>query len=154
MTSIPKVHPPRSIQSDVRLISLTPTISKYLENFIGSYILETIKDKLDPNQYGAIKRLSITHAFVDLLHHLHEIVHHGNAAMICFLDYSKAFDLIDHNLLTKKFEKLDLDIGIIYWLRDYLSNREQRIKLGRVVSEWLKLCGSGSWWRPSCFFIF
>ena len=55
VTPIPKVHPPRSIQSDVRPISLTPTIRKYLENFIGSYILETIKDKMDPNQYGAIK---------------------------------------------------------------------------------------------------
>ena len=42
VTPIPKVHPPRSIQSDVRPISLTPTISKYLESFIGSYILETI----------------------------------------------------------------------------------------------------------------
>ena len=39
VTPIPKVHPPRSIQSDVRPISLTPTISKYLESFIGSYIL-------------------------------------------------------------------------------------------------------------------
>ena len=72
VTPIPKVHPPRSIQSDVRPISLTPTISKYLESFIGSYILETIKDKLDPNQYGAIKGLSTTHALIDLLHHLHE----------------------------------------------------------------------------------
>ena len=62
VTPIPKVHPPRSIQSDVRPISLTPTISKYFESFIGKYILETIKDKLDPNQYCAIKGLSTTHA--------------------------------------------------------------------------------------------
>ena len=88
--------------------SRSATISKYLESFIGSYILETIKDKLDPNQYGAIKGLSTIHALIDPLHHLHEIVHHGSAARICFIDYSKAFDLIDHNLLIKKFEKLDL----------------------------------------------
>ena len=36
VTLIPKVHPPRSIQSDVRPISLTPTVSKYLESFIGN----------------------------------------------------------------------------------------------------------------------
>ena len=157
VTPIPKVHSPRSIQSDVRPISLTPTISKYLESFIGSYILETIKDKLDPNQYGAIKGLSTTHALIDLLHHLHEIIHHGNTARICFIDYLKAFDLIDHNILIKKFQKLDLDPGIINWLRDYLSNREQRVKLDREVSEWLKLCGSvpqGSWLGPLCFIIF
>ena len=95
-----------------------------------------------------MKGLSTTHALIDLLHHLHEIVHNGNAARICFIDYSKAFDLIDHNLLIKKFEKLNLEPTIIIWLRDYLSNREQRVKLGKEVSEWLKLGNSvpqGSW---------
>ena len=85
---------------------------------------------------------------LDLLHHLHEIVHHGNAARICFIDYSTAIDLIGHNLLIKKFEKLDLDPSIINGLSDYLSNREQRVKQGKEVSEWLTLCGSvpqGSW---------
>ena len=80
VTPIPKVHPPRSIQSDVRPISLAPTVSKYLESFIGNYIMENIKDRLDHNQYGAMKGLSTTHALIDLLHHLHEIVHNGNAA--------------------------------------------------------------------------
>ena len=46
VTPIPKVHPPRSIQSDVRPISLTPTVSKYLESSIGKYILENIRDKI------------------------------------------------------------------------------------------------------------
>ena len=157
MTPILKVHPSRSIQSDVRPISLTPTFSKYIESFIGNYILENIKDRLDHNQYGAIKGLSTTHALIDLTHHLHEIVHSGNAARICFIDYSKAFDLIDHNLLIKKFEKLNLDPTIINWLRDYISNREQRVKLGKEVSEWLKLGSSvpyGSWLGPLCFIVF
>ena len=113
VTPIPKEHPPRSIQSDVRPISLTPTVSNYLESFIGNYILENIKDRLDHNQYGAMKGLSITHAVIHLLHHLHEIGHNGNAARICSIDYSKAFDVIVHNLLIKKFEKLILDQIII-----------------------------------------
>ena len=37
VTPIPKVHTPRSIQSDQRPISLTPTISKYLVKFSGNY---------------------------------------------------------------------------------------------------------------------
>ena len=34
-----------------------------------------------------------------LLHHLLEIVHNGNASRICFIDYSKAFELHDHNFV-------------------------------------------------------
>ena len=75
VTPIPKVHQPRSITSDIRPISLTTNISKYLESFIGNIILEHINEKLDPNQYGALKGLSTTHALVDLLHHLHENIH-------------------------------------------------------------------------------
>ena len=122
VTPILKVHPPRSITSDIRPISLTQNISKYLESFIGNIILEHIKERLDPNQYGALKGLSTTHALVDLLHHLHEYTHNWNSARICCIDYTKAFDLIGHNILIK-FERLGLDCWIINWLRDYLSDR-------------------------------
>ena len=60
-------------------------------------IFENIKDKLSHNQYGAMKRLSFTHALMDWLHHLHEIIHNSNSTRICFIHYWKAFDLIDFN---------------------------------------------------------
>ena len=120
-------------------------------------IIIIIKEKLDPNQYGALKGLSTTHALVDILHHLHEHTHNGNSARICFIDYTKAFDLIDHNILIIKYERLGLDCWIINWLRDYLSDREQRVKLGSSVSKWLRLNGAvpqGSWLGPLCFIVY
>ena len=39
---IPKVHPPRNIESDLRPISLVPTIANVLESIIGSWILELL----------------------------------------------------------------------------------------------------------------
>ena len=94
---------------------------------------------------------------MDLLHNVHEFIHNGNDARICFIDYTKAFDLIDHNILLSKFELLGLDRWIINWLRDYLSDREQRVKLGNSVSTWLKLNGAvpqGSWFGPLCFIVY
>ena len=76
---------------------------------------------------------------------------------ICFIDYTKAFDLIDHNILSSKFERLGLDRWIINWLRDYLTDREQRVKLGNSVSTWLKLNGAvpqGSWLGLLCFIVY
>jgi len=60
---VPKSHPPQLIETDLRPISLslTPTLSKLLESFIGAWILERIEDKLDVNQYGALKGRSTTH---------------------------------------------------------------------------------------------
>ena len=39
---IPKVNSPTSIQSDLRPISLTPTLSKILESYVGNWILDHV----------------------------------------------------------------------------------------------------------------
>ena len=94
---------------------------------------------------------------MDLLHNVHKFIQNGNDARICFIDYTKAFDPIDHNILLSKFERLGLDRWIINWLRDYLSDREQRVKIGKSVSTWLKLNGAvpqGSWLGPLCFIVY
>ena len=64
---VPKSHPPRSIETDLRSISLTPTLVKLLESIVGAWILERIENKLDVYKYGALKGRSTTHALIDML---------------------------------------------------------------------------------------
>jgi hypothetical protein len=71
---VPKVHPPIAIETDIRPISLTPTISKILESFVGQWILTYVTGYLDRRQYGGIKGRSTTHALVDMLHHWHQAI--------------------------------------------------------------------------------
>ncbi len=154
---LPKVNPPRSIQSDIRPISLTCTLSKYMESFVGNWLLDKTERSIDLRQYGGMKGLSTTHALVDLLHHIHESAHIGNTSRICFIDYSKAFDLIDHTILIQKIRRLGVDDLVVRWINDYLSGREQRVKLGHQLSSWLKLNGAvpqGSCLGPLCFIIY
>ena len=156
-TPIPKVNPPRNIKSDIRPISLTAILSKHLECIVGGYILDSLQGKLDPRQFGGMKGLSTTHALLDMLHHWHEIVHNGDEVRILFLDYSKAFDLVDHTILISKFEGLGVPKLLTNWLAGFLSDRRQRVKLGQEVSDWLTLKGGmpqGSWLGPLCFIVF
>ena len=44
---IPKVRPPRNIESDLRPISLVQSIAKLLESIIGSWILEAMEPQID-----------------------------------------------------------------------------------------------------------
>ena len=66
---IPKVHPPMSVQSDLRPISPTATISKHLEAIVGQWILTYVSDQIDKRQYGSLKGRSTTHALIDIVHH-------------------------------------------------------------------------------------
>ena len=52
---IPKINPPKKIESDLRPISLTSKLSKILESIVGAWILEIVSHLLDKQQFGAIK---------------------------------------------------------------------------------------------------
>ena len=81
---------------------MTPTISKLLEAIVGGWILDAVADKLDTRQFGALKGRSTTHALIDMLHHWHATVDSGSSFRVLFVDFAKAFDQIDHNIVIDK----------------------------------------------------
>ena len=68
---IPKLRPPKSVQDDLRPISLTPTLSKILESLVGRWILSKVTNKFDARQFGALRGRSTTHALIDITHMWH-----------------------------------------------------------------------------------
>jgi len=52
------------------------------------------------------------------------------------MDLSKAFDVIQQPLLLAKLKAYGLDEDSCALLRDYLSNEQQRVKIGDTFSSW------------------
>jgi len=153
---LPKVNPPATIQSDLRPISLTPTVSKILESFVGKHILSEIESKIDVRQFGALRGRSTTHALVDILHHWHEALNNNESVRTLFIDYAKAFDHVDHTNIVNKLINLGVSDILVRWVCAFLSGRLQRVKISDVFSEWLCLSGSmpqGTWLGPLTFII-
>jgi len=67
-----------------------------------------VSSRLDDRQYGALKQRSTTHALVDMLHHWHVAVDKGQSVRTVFVDLTKAFDHVDHNVLVSKLVALGL----------------------------------------------
>lgn len=42
-----------------------------------------------------------------------------------FIDLSKAFDTVDHNILVEKQKNYGIENSFIQWFKSYLSNRKQ-----------------------------
>ena len=60
----------------------------------------------------------------------------GQLVGIVSMDLSKAFDVIEHPLLLAKLKAYGLDEDSCTLLRDYLSNQQQRVKIGDTFSSW------------------
>ena len=63
----------------------------------------------------------------------------GCSLRIVLLDFSKAFDRINLNVLITKLIDMGFRRSLIPWLCDFLSDRRQRVKLGESISEWAQV---------------
>ena len=134
--SIPKTRPVQDINKDFWPISLTRTLSKILGSFFASWILESINQKRDPKQFGSISGCSAVDALISMLHiWCAETDGNGKTVRVFLLDFIKAFDHINHQVLISKMRKLDINQAIINWAIDFLSERNQRPKTCGVYSD-------------------
>jgi hypothetical protein len=113
---IPKSRPPKSVQEDLRPISLTPTLSKILESLVGNWILAKVTNKLDVRQFGALRGRSTTHALTAITHMWHQALDSHNSIRAVFIDYSKAFDHVDHSTVLRKMTALGIHPLLLKWM--------------------------------------
>ena len=94
------------------------------ERFVAFWQMELIREKIDKRQFGSLKNSSTTHALLSLVHHLlRETDEPKNAARILLMDFSKAFDHIEHNILLTKLSDMDVPPIKINWMEDFLTQR-------------------------------
>ena len=89
----------------------------------------------DPFQFGCVKRSSTTHALVHLVHSwLADLETPNTIIRTCLIDFSKAFDRVDHNILMYKLSILGVPPVLLNWCSSFLKDRQQRIKMGPYKS--------------------
>ena len=62
-------------------------------------------------------------------------LHHGSAVFACFLDASKAFDLVKHSLLFAKLLHNGLPGVVVRFLASWYSSQELRVRWGCAFSD-------------------
>ena len=77
-------------------------------------LLEDLESKIDPNQYENMKGVSTSHYLVKLMDTLLKNSDKpSHISSVVITDFSKAFDLVDHNLLINKFVNLGVRPSVI-----------------------------------------
>ena len=120
---VPKLKPIKDVNNHLRPISLTPILSKIAEDHIvEKNVKPAVLKKIDQRQFGTIPNSSTTHALISMTHNwLANTDGNGATARVALLDFRKAFDLIDHNILMRKLSSYDMPKPIKNWFADFLT---------------------------------
>jgi hypothetical protein len=115
--------------SNYRPISTLTCFSKIFEklacNRFMSYI---VKYKLlCKHQFGFQANNSTSDALLQFLDHAYGMLHNNECLITIFLDFSKAFDTVDHSILLQKLEHFGFRGNTHSWLKSYLTNRKQYV---------------------------
>ena len=142
-----------------RPISLLPCISKVLEKvvFIQVYDYFTDNNLWYGSQYGFRKGHSTELASLELVDRVYKTLDDGKIAISVFLDLSKAFDTLDHNILMQKLSFYGINGVALNWFKSYLQNRCQYVVFNDHCSELLPLTTGvpqGSILGPLLFIIY
>ena len=130
----------KSDPTNYRPISVTPVLSKIFEKILVNQISKFLIDNeiLNPTQFGFQVRKSAQDALLYLSETLRSELDRNNTVHAAFLDLSKAFDSLNHDILNIKLQEIGFGNSAITLLMDYLQNRRQRTKVNGVFSSWLK----------------
>lgn len=119
-----------------RPISILSFLDKVLEKLIETRLSRYLKkfNLLTPSQFGFRAALSTNIATACLTDKIKSFIDHGDVAAAVFIDFSKAFDTIDHDILFTKLERYGITGPALTLLRSFLLNRQQIVSVSTATS--------------------
>ena len=148
-----------SLVQNYRPISILPALSKIFERAVYNRIFQflTGNNILFYHQFGFRPGHSTSHALINLVNKIATAVDSNKYLAGVFLDLSKAFDTLDHDILLTKLEAYGITDTALKWITDYFRNRKQFVQINESKSNVCnQICGvpQGSILGPLFFIIY
>ena len=130
--------------SNYRPVSVLPMFSRIFERIMYNQLLSFInKHKLlYTHQFGFRINHAPELALLCLADKISDALANGEYVLGLFLDFSKAFDTVNQEILFSKLEFLGIRCVCLQWFRSYLSKREQYVVYNDILSSKQRItCG-------------
>jgi hypothetical protein len=142
-----------------RGISVLPPIAKIFEKILSSRIQFHFDSNnlFVSNQHGFRAGFSCESALHSILDRWKEAIDSNSIVGALFIDFKKAFDLVNQELLLRKLFHYGFDNASLKLLTNYFSNRSPETRIGSTTSDSLPInlgVPQGSILGPLLFLIF
>ena len=120
-----------------RPISILPVASKILERHVHNHLYEYITQNnlLCDNQLCFRKNRSCNTCLINISESCYKYINNGELVGLVALDFRKAFDVINHEILCKKLKLYGCNNNAVAWFKSYLSKRCQLVDINNTKSE-------------------
>ena len=142
-----------------RPISLLSNINKIIEKLMFNrlYSFLELHSCIYDLQFGFREKHSTNHALMSMVQQIRDTMDNGNTAVGVFVDFQKAFDTVNHDILIRKLEHYGVRGTPNNWFRSYLFGRKQFVNINNTNSEHLVInhgVPQGSVLGPLLFLIY
>ena len=145
--------------SNYRPVSILPIFSKIYERIMYKRLLSFLNKHniLYQYQFGFRENHGVNSALIYMIDKILKSLDKGEIVVGLFLDFCKAFDTVDHQILINKMNKYGIRGTALEWIKSYLSERKQFVYFNGInSSEQNIVCGipQGSILGPLFFLIY
>ena len=114
-----------------RPISMLPILSKIFGKLMCARLDSYLKSNniLCANQFGFRKNSNTSDAIIKFLDYVYSSLDSKQSTIAVYLDFSKAFDTVNHNILMSKLQHNGVRGVMQRWFESYLSNRKQYVSI-------------------------
>ena len=127
-----------------RPIATLSSFSKVLERLIYNQLYQFLEknDIIYKYQLGFRKGYSTEQAILEITDNLNSAIDNKQITCGLFLDFSKVFDTVYHDILLSKLYTYRIPGTPFKWFKSYLSNRTQFVKIDEIESSMATItCG-------------
>ena len=123
--------------SNYRPISLLSNINKIIEKlmFERLYTFLEMHNCIYELQFGFRQKHSTNHALLSMTQEIRESIDKGSLAIGVFVDFQKAFDTVNHEILLRKMSHYGVRGVTNNWFQSYLTNRKQFVTIDGFNSD-------------------
>jgi len=93
---------------------------------VKNYLTPLLKSSLFRDQYAYKPTGFTVCALVDFTYRIRTLLESNRYVRCVLIDFSKAFDMVDHVILARKLFRLQVPVFIIHWIMSFLSDRTHK----------------------------